>query len=147
VGEVISSPSGVPVAEELADQWPFDPSAAPYVSLATFRRDGREVRTPVWIAGGGGHYFVFSEGDAGKVKRIRVNPRVRLAACNVRGVLTSEWLEGRASIARQPEVIRRAYEALHGKYGWQMKLADVLSKLSGRYPKRAILAIVVEPPV
>jgi len=125
------------------EQWPFDPSAESYVSLATFRRNGREVRTPVWIAGGGGRYFAFSEGDAGKVKRIRVNPRVRLAACSARGAIASDWLEGRASIAREPEEIRRAYEALHRKYGWQMKLADIFSKLTGRYPKRAILAIEI----
>ena len=41
---------------------------AQYVSLATFRRDGRQVRTPVWVAPHEGRLYVFSECDAGKVK-------------------------------------------------------------------------------
>ncbi|MFP6629399.1 MAG: pyridoxamine 5'-phosphate oxidase family protein, partial [Myxococcota bacterium] len=49
---------------------------APYVSLATFRRDGREVRTPVWVARDGEHLYIFSEAKAGKVKRIRATKRV-----------------------------------------------------------------------
>ncbi len=36
---------------------------ASYMSLATYRRDGREVRTPVWFAEGEGKLYVFSEGD------------------------------------------------------------------------------------
>ena len=39
---------------------------AQYVSLATYRRDGREVRTPVWVAGDAGRLYVFSEAAAGK---------------------------------------------------------------------------------
>ena len=31
---------------------------APYVSLATFKRSGDAVRTPVWIAPSGGAHFV-----------------------------------------------------------------------------------------
>ncbi len=74
---------------------PFDPAAEKYVSLATYRRNGVEVKTPVWIAEKGGLYYVFSAGDAGKVKRIRATPRVRLAACDVRGNLRSDWTEAR----------------------------------------------------
>jgi PPOX class probable F420-dependent enzyme len=124
--------------------WPFDPAVEPYVSLATARRNGREVRTPVWIAGESRQYYVFSEGDAGKVKRIRANGRVRLAACNMLGKVSSEWLEGRGRIVSEPEVVQRAYETLRRKYGWQMKIADLLSKLSGRYDKRAILEIEID---
>ena len=45
--------------------WPFDPASEHYVSLATFRRNGREVRTPVWIAELGGRYYLFSESNSG----------------------------------------------------------------------------------
>lgn len=69
----------------------FDPETAAYVSLATFRRNGKEVRTPVWIAGSGGRYYGFSAGNAGKVKRIRANPRIRLAACDAAGRVRSPW--------------------------------------------------------
>jgi PPOX class probable F420-dependent enzyme len=113
-----------------------------YVSLATFRRDGREVRTPVWIAADGDRLYVFSEGHAGKVKRIRATRRVRLAACNARGRVHGEWVEGRGRvIGDEPPALARGYAALRRKYGWQMALADVLSKLSGRYATRALLEL------
>ncbi len=120
----------------------FDPADETYVSLASFRRDGREVRTPVWVAESRGRYYVFSEGSAGKVKRIRATRRVRLAACDSRGRLRgSGWLEGRGRVVREPELVERAYAALRRKYGWQMKAVDALSKLTGRYGRRAILEL------
>lgn len=119
----------------------FDPARETYVSLVTFRRDGREVRTPVWIAEADGRYYVFSEGDAGKVKRIRATKRVRLAACNYRGVVRGEWIDGLGRVVKERDVIERALAGLRRKYGWRMKIGDVLSKLSGRYDKRAFLEI------
>lgn len=121
-----------------------DPVRARYVSLATFRRDGREVRTPVWIAGEGRRYWVFSEGSAGKVKRIRANGRARVADCDFRGRLLGDWIEGRARILRDPDQIARGYAALRRKYGWQMKVGDLASKLSGRYHRRALLELELE---
>lgn len=66
---------------------PDDPlAAARYVSFTTFRRDGRGVATPVWIAAlGDGRLGFTSDADAGKVKRLRNNPAVTLRPCTVRG--------------------------------------------------------------
>lgn len=120
---------------------PFDPGREAYVNLATFRRDGREVRTPIWIAGRDGRYFAFSEGSAGKVKRIRNNGRARLAACNARGAVSGDWIDARGRVLSEPGEIDEAYRALRAKYGWQMRLGDVLSRLTGRYGRRALLEI------
>ena len=46
----------------------FEPATEKYVSLATYRRNGIEVKTPVWIAELAGRYYVFSAGDAGKIR-------------------------------------------------------------------------------
>ena len=74
----------------------FDPATAKYVSLVTFRKTGVEVRTPVWIAPLNGKHYVFSEANAGKVKRLRNNPAIKMALCNVRGkILLDEWLDGK----------------------------------------------------
>ena len=124
-------------------QQPFDAALARYVSLATFRRDGREVPTPVWMAPGGAHHYVFSAGEAGKVKRIRANGRVRIAECDLRGEVKSDWIEGRGRILESPAEISQALRALHAKYGWQMALTDFFSKLSGRFGKRAYLEITL----
>ena len=126
------------------DARPFDPAGEPYVSLATFRRNGIEVRTPVWIAEAQGRYYVFSAGDAGKVKRIRVTPRVRLAACDLRGNIKSDWIDGDARVVSEPSVVAAALQALRTKYGLQMRFTDFFAKLSGRFGKRAYLEITLK---
>jgi hypothetical protein len=125
------------------ESWPFDPANERYVSVATYRRSGAEVCTPVWLARVDENYYLFSEGDAGKVKRIRNNGRTRLAACNFKGKVSSHWLDAEARIVEEIELIERVYAALRNKYGWQMKLGDVLSRLSGRYNRRAIIELQV----
>lgn len=122
---------------------PFDPATERYVSLATYRRSGREVRTPVWLAEVDARYYLFSEGKAGKVKRIRANGRASLAACDLRGRVNSDWLAARGRIVEETGLIERVYAALRRKYGWQMKIGDFFSKLSGRYDKRAIIELEV----
>jgi PPOX class probable F420-dependent enzyme len=112
-----------------------------YISLATFRRDGRAVETPVWFARRGERLYVFTENDAGKVKRLRNGPRARVAACNVRGRLRGEWIEARARVVDDPGTERDAYAALRAKYGWQMKAVDFFSWLAGRIEGRAIVEI------
>jgi uncharacterized protein len=112
-----------------------------YISLGTWRRNGKVVDTPVWCAGDGERFYVFSEGDAGKVKRLRNGPRVRVAPCSVRGRVTGDWIEGQGRIVTDPARIEHAYQALRRKYGWQMRLADFFSKLAGRYDKRAVIEL------
>ncbi len=124
-------------------EWPFDPAQARYVSLATYRRNGKEVRTPVWIAKADQHYYIFSEGTSGKVKRLRANCRACLAACNSRGDVHSEWLEAEGRVVEHKDVIERAFVALREKYGWQMKIVDLFSKMTGNYAKRAIIELQV----
>ena len=114
-----------------------------YLNLATFRRNGAAVETPVWFATHAGRLYVFSEGDAGKVKRLRANPDIRVAACGVRGGLKGPWHPGRGRRIQNPAAIAAAYQALRRKYGLQMRVADFFSRLTGRYEKRAILELEV----
>jgi PPOX class probable F420-dependent enzyme len=119
----------------------FDPATAKYVSLATYRRNGIEVKTPVWIAKVAGRYYAFSAGDAGKVKRIRATPRVRLAACDVRGNVQSAWIEARARIVLGPALIAEVRKALQSKYGLVMRLTDIMAAMTGRLRRRAYIEI------
>jgi uncharacterized protein len=112
-----------------------------YLSLATFRRDGRAVETAIWFANDGGSLVAFTAGDSGKVKRIRNSGRARIAACDVRGRVHGDWREARAELVRDSAAIHRALAALRAKYGLQMAISDALSRLSGRYAKRAYLRI------
>ena len=121
---------------------PEEPYAdARYISLETFRRDGRGVRTPVWCAPCGDEIAVFSERKAGKVKRLRNGDRVRVARCDVRGKVHGAWCEGRGRIVDDDAQEARAYRALRAKYGWQMALTDFLSTLTGRIHGRAVLLL------
>jgi hypothetical protein len=121
----------------------FDPARARYVSLATFRRDGREVRTPVWIAGAGDRLYVYTNARSGKVKRVRANGRARVAACDARGKLASPevWAEARARLATDEATRARGFAALERKYGWQLAAVLLFSRLGGRYRDRAILEL------
>jgi PPOX class probable F420-dependent enzyme len=114
-----------------------------YLSLATFRRDGRGVETPVWFAADGRTLWVFTAGDSGKVKRLRNSPRARVAACDVRGKVHGPWHEAQAFVVDDPARVARANALLLAKYGWQMRVTDLLSRLSGRHARRAYLEIRV----
>ena len=114
-----------------------------YVSLATFRRNGAEVRTPTWFATVGDGLWVVTGGDTGKVKRLRHTARVRVAPCDVRGVVHGPWREGTARIVQDPREIADAHAMLRAKYGWQVTLLDLFSRLSGRIRRRVWLEIAV----
>lgn len=118
--------------------------AARYVRLVTWRRDGRAVATPVWHAERDGRLYVFSAATAGKVKRLRRDARLRLAPCDARGRVTGSWWRGRGRVVTDAETERAAYAALRAKYGWQMRLVDWTSRLSGRIDGRAVLEIEVD---
>jgi PPOX class probable F420-dependent enzyme len=122
----------------------FDIATEKYVSLATFRRNGLEVKTPVWIATVAGRYYVFSAGNAGKIKRINATPRVRLAACDVRGNVRSAWIDARARTVSDPALIAEVLKALRSKYGLAMRLIDVIATINGRIRRRAYIEIEVE---
>ena len=111
-----------------------------YVSLTTFRKSGAAVRTPVWIAAANNKLYVYSEGDAGKVKRIRANGKAQLAACDMRGKLLGDFVDASGWIVDDETERTQAFTALKAKYGWQMGIANVLSRLSGKYAKRTVLA-------
>ncbi|HVH08134.1 MAG TPA: PPOX class F420-dependent oxidoreductase [Myxococcota bacterium] len=122
---------------------PFDPARETYVSLATFRRDGREVRTAVWIAGAGGKLYVYTNGTSWKVKRLRNDPRVRLAACDARGKLRAPeaWLDGRGRVEQDPARMQTGIDAVAAKYGWQARLLYLGARIGGRWKDRTILEI------
>ena len=118
---------------------------AEYVSLSTFRRSGKEVKTPVWFAMYDGAAYIFSEGTAGKVKRLRNSPRSRIAPCTYNGTIVGEWVDSQGFIVTDKDEIAAAYRAFYQKYGWKVRIFDFFSKLGGKYPKRAMLKLVPSP--
>jgi uncharacterized protein len=109
-----------------------------YLNIETFRRDGRAVRTPVWFAQSGERLYIYSLADAGKVKRIRNNPKVRVAPCDARGQVKGEWAEATARIESGAGE-ELGNKALDEKYGWLKRVGNFFSRLRGK--RHAIMSI------
>ena len=97
--------------------------------------------TPVWFAAADGRLYVFTAVQSGKVKRLRHSQRARVSPSDARGRVRGEWREATARILTDPREIERAHAALQGKYGWQMRLTNLLSRITGRINHRAWLEI------
>jgi uncharacterized protein len=99
-----------------------------YISLTTFRKDGRAVPTPVWFAREGADLVVWTVADAGKVKRIRRNGDVTVASCTSRGKLIGEPVPAHAVIcdADESHRIRWIIAKRFGIVGWiTMKMSEL----------------------
>jgi uncharacterized protein len=121
---------------------------AKYLNLETFRKTGVGVCTPVWFAQDLCHgtpsitvFYVYSAAGAGKVKRIRNNPKVRIAPCTMRGNLTGAWVDARVYIAEGQQAAH-AQDLLRKKYGWLKISGDFFGRLLRH--KQDIIAIEVE---
>src|SRR6188508_1507953 len=100
---------------------------AQYVSLRSWKRDGKPVDTPVWCAPLDGKLVVFTLRESYKVKRVQRNPAVALAKCDVRGKLLGSFIDGTCRVVEDRAEEKRAYAALTRKYGWKMRIGDVFS--------------------
>lgn len=119
---------------------------AQYISLRSFKRDGGAVDTPVWCAPLDGKLYVFTLRESFKVKRIARNPRVQVAKCDVRGKLLGSWLDGEShEVAVGSELEKRVYAAFIEKYGWTMRIGNVMSAISGRMKRRVVLDVTLTP--
>lgn len=112
-----------------------------YLTLETYRKSGAAIATPVWFAEESRTFYIYSLANAGKVKRIRNNPRVRIAPCDMRGNRKGEWVEGSARILARAEEAG-AHRLLDRKYGWIKRIGNVYSKIMMR--ERAAIAISFE---
>jgi uncharacterized protein len=84
-----------------------------YISLATFRKTGVPVYTPIWFAEENGKLYFMTGTKLGKFKRIRNNVKVRIAPCTMRGKITGAEFAGTARIMKADEFdhVRRLINA------------------------------------
>jgi uncharacterized protein len=86
-----------------------------YISLATFRKTGAAVHTPIWFAEADDKLYFMTNNKLGKVKRIRNNPQVKVAPCSIRGKITGPEFPATARILPPQESVR-VREAIKAKY-------------------------------
>ena len=112
-----------------------------YVNLSTQKKDGSFINTPVWFAQDGdkNDFYIFSAGEAGKVKRIRNFSSVKVAICDARGSSAASDVYKRQELIDEEEFKIRAYKHLNQKYGLTIKVFNFFSKLFGKYKKRQVI--------
>jgi len=113
-----------------------------YVSLTTRRRDGSLASTPVWVVSDDGErLLVWTAARSWKVRRIRRDPRVLVAASDFRG---REQGPRRPAVARvlPPEAAEIVVPLLRRKYGWQRRALELQSRLArGPRPEAAYIEL------
>jgi PPOX class probable F420-dependent enzyme len=119
-----------------------------YLNLETFKKSGEGVKTPVWFAAepsasldsGGAKLYLYTIGVSGKVKRVRNNPRVKIAPCDMRGGVLGDWVEARAEIVTGEEAAHGT-RLLNKKYfPWKQLLGFFAS-----FSRRERIVFVIRP--
>jgi hypothetical protein len=120
--------------------------AEKFVSLATFKKDGTAVATPMWIGRDGDQLFFWTPADSWKAKRAMNNPRVVLAPCN-RGGRVSEGadpIDGVAEVITEPATVQRLAGVIRRKYGLMFTVVTFIERLLARGQKpRVVLRITL----
>ncbi len=119
-----------------------------YLNLETFKKSGDGVKTPVWFAAepsanldsNAARLYVYTIGVSGKVKRIRNNPRVNVAPCDLRGGLKGNWVPARADILKGAEA-EHGMKLLNKKYLPWKQLLDFFAS----FRKRERIVFVIRP--
>jgi uncharacterized protein len=101
-----------------------------FALLVTFRRSGEPVPTPVWFGLQDGRAYVESLVDAGKVKRLGHDRRVRVAPCTLRGKPKGPFTDGIGRIVGAAEE-QNAEAALDLHYGLRRRLYVTLGNRLG----------------
>jgi len=119
-----------------------------YLCLETFKKSGEGVKTPVWFAAdpaasldsSDAKLYIYTIGASGKVKRMRNNPRVKIAPCDMRGNVLGEWVGAQAEIVSGTEA-EHGMRLLNKKYfPWKQILA-----FFALFSRRERMVFVIRP--
>lgn len=116
-----------------------------YLNLETFRKTGEGVQTPVWFVENDGLLYVETSARAGKVKRIRRNPHVRVVPCTASGSPRGVWVEGEARLVSDVTASEQIIRRLNRKYGLIKAIFEWVTRLRGRQEDSIIIAIHLKP--
>lgn len=115
--------------------------AAQYIALETYKKNGEAVKTPVWVTQEAGKLYVITEGHSWKVKRIRNNPRVRIAQSDARGNVQGDWVEATARVLEDTTAVNQQGKRLAAKYGLFYHLFMLFLKVRQRQRTSVVVEI------
>ena len=111
------------------------------ISLETYRRNGQPVRTPVWFLRENGLLYVYTDDSTGKVKRLRRNPKVRVAPSHFRGKPKADYIDAQAHIETAADFVDQYHSKIYEQYGWQGTLTRLLNRFSRSRAHDVIIVI------
>jgi uncharacterized protein len=88
-----------------------------FMTLTTYRKNGRPVPTTVWFAEEDGRLYITTAADSGKVKRLRHTPHALATPCAPWGAPRGPELRAVARVL-PPDEHAHALAVLRRKYGW-----------------------------
>jgi uncharacterized protein len=117
-----------------------------FVSLTTYKRNGDAAASPMWIVLDGHQLSAWTPADAWKVKRIRHDPRVTLAACSRTGKVRASQpvFDGTAEVITDPKEVARIESFVKQKYGFEFRIVTLIEAIAARGRKpRFVLRITL----
>lgn len=111
------------------------------ISLETYRRNGEPVRTPVWFLEENGTLYVHTDDSTGKVKRIKRNPKVRVAPSHFMGKPKADYIDAQAELATSPDIVEKYHSNIYKKYGIQATLTKFVQRFSRSKANNIIILI------
>ncbi|MEV8540474.1 PPOX class F420-dependent oxidoreductase [Streptomyces sp. NPDC051572] len=115
-----------------------------HVSLTTFRRNGQAVPTPVGGLAQDGALYVLTPPETGKVKRIRNNPQVTIAPCNMKGTVPADAPAVRATARLlDPAETARVQEMMRRRF-FMYRLVHLLDRALGRERRLVAIAVTID---
>lgn len=115
---------------------------AKYVALETFKKNGESVNTPIWILGDQDGLCAVTGANSWKVRRIRNNPRARVAKSDSRGVSEGDWFEGRAQVLTDASIVQDYASRVARKYGMFGRFMLLMMRFRGAKER---VVIRIEP--
>lgn len=123
-----------------------------FVLLTTYRKNGAPVATPVCHVVHDGMIYIVTLESTWKAKRLRRNPRVLMASCDMRGNANGPVYSGEARILDDEELRNSPVFKRHGLLGaafrrrtgahWIVKPIQLFERLAYRHK---FIGVVIEP--
>ena len=127
-------------------------AATKFVLLTTYRKNGAPVATPVCHVMHDGKVHLVTLESTWKAKRLRRNPHVLLASCDMRGNPSGPVYSGEARILDDEDVRNSPVFKRHGLVGaafrrrtgahWIVKPIQYFERIAYRHK---FIAVVIEP--
>lgn len=98
------------------------------MTVRTFEHSGDTVSTPVWPVVINHKLYFGTPDHTYKVKRIRGNPKGQIAACDAKGKVSSNWVDGTATLLSADQFVPFKKQ-LDTKYKLSAKMIGRFAKI------------------